>query len=224
MINYDLFADGYLKMVKSGGPRKAYKCIIDQLKLETEIAGKKICDIGCGPGELAYELGTLGATVTGVDLSGILLGYARSLTDQVDWIQDDAMRLDSMKDESVDIVVSSLMLMDVPDHAAVFRQSRRILKPGGIMIWIVTHPCFQSPFSHPMEDGSRKVYQYAPQYWKSHGKGTLRSILGSYHRPISQYINDFMNTGFSLERIIEPEAESAFHSVPMHFGALGYKL
>jgi ubiquinone/menaquinone biosynthesis C-methylase UbiE len=140
----------------------------------------------------------MGGVATGVDFSRALLIYAQNLTDQVNWIQEDAMTLRSLQGESFDIVTSSIMLMDIPDHKAVFEQSCRILKPGGIMVWLVMHPCFQSPFSHPLEDGSRKVYQYAPQYWKSHGDGTLRSTLGAYHRPISQHINDFMKTGFVI--------------------------
>ncbi len=151
MLNYDLFAEKYDEMVKKGGPKKA----------------------------LANRLNDLGAIVTGVDLSEALLSYANKLTNRVNWIHDDAMTLQKIEDESFDMVISCLMLMDVPDHKAVFKQSCRILKSNGLMIWLIMHPCFQSPFSHPLEDGARKVYQYAPQYWKSHGNGTLRSTLGA---------------------------------------------
>lgn len=223
MINYDLFAEQYDDMVKRGGPRKVYDYIIEQLQLETDLSGKTICDLGCGQGELAFLLHELGAKVTAVDYSQVLLSYAQKLTDQVNWIQDDAMTLRTICDESLDIVISSLMLMDIPDHKAVFQQSYRILQSGGMMIWLIMHPSFQSPFSHPVEDGSRKVYQYAPQYWKSHGEGTLRSTLGAYHRPISHYLNDFMEAGFVAGRILEPGCETAFDSVIQHFGVLGWK-
>ncbi|WP_274362243.1 class I SAM-dependent methyltransferase [Paenibacillus thermotolerans] len=223
MIHYDGFAEQYDAMVKQGGPRKVYGYIIHELSLETELKDKTICDLGCGQGELAHALSQRGAYLTGVDYSKALLSLAKSLTGEVNWIHDDAMTLQSIPDESFDIVTSSVMLMDVPDHHAVFNQSYRILKSGGIMIWIVMHPCFQSPFSHPLEDGARKVYQYAPQFWKSHGSGTLRSTLGAYHRSVAQYLNDFMKTGFELKRVLEPGYETAYHSVISHFGALGYK-
>lgn len=65
---------------------------------------------------------------------------------------------------------------------------------------------------------------FAEEYdWKSHGTGTLRSTLGAYHRPISQYINDFMESGFVIERILEPGCETAFQSVIQHFGVPGRK-
>ncbi len=200
------------------------------LNSETNLMGKLICDLGCGQGELANDLNNLGGKVTGVDFSKKLLEYAQSLTDQVTWVQGDAMALPpSFQNESFDIVVSSLMFMDVADHKAVFNESNRILKPGGVMIWMIMHPCFQSPFCLPLEDGSRKVFQYSPQFWKSNGKGTLRSILGSYHRPISQYLNDFMKAGFVLEQTFEPGSEISAQpnehvlDIPDHFGAIGWK-
>jgi ubiquinone/menaquinone biosynthesis C-methylase UbiE len=230
MINYDSFAEQYRAMMKRGGPQRAHHYIMNLLQIENDLAGKSICDLGCGQGGLSYELHKLGADVTGVEYSGNMLAYAKLLTNEVHWVQGDAMSLPpDFQTESFDIVISSLMLMDVSDHKAVFKEGYRILKPGGMMVWLVMHPCFQSPFCHPLEDGSRKVSQYAPQYWKSHGNGTLRSILGAYHRPISQYLNDFMETGFTMDRIFEPGSEIAappnsYHpDLPDHFGVLGRK-
>ncbi|MFE5323624.1 class I SAM-dependent methyltransferase [Paenibacillus sp. NPDC056579] len=221
MSQFDAVANKYIEhAVKKGAQWKPYAAIVDELAKETAIAGKTICDIGCGPGILTGKLRELGGQLTGVDSSEILLNYASSQDQNVHWIHDDAMTLSQLREESFDIVVSSLMLMDVPDHRAVFRQSLRILKPGGLMIWLIMHPCFQSPFSEPLEGGGHKVVQYAPQYWKSEGEDTFRSIAGSHHRPISDYVNDFMNAGFELQRLFEPGAEQG---IPAHFGAVGRK-
>ncbi|MBE1446916.1 class I SAM-dependent methyltransferase [Paenibacillus sp. OAS669] len=225
MAQYDSFAEQYRQMVQTGGPEPAYRYIIRQLEALTDLKGRSLCDIGCGQGELSSRLAQLGALVTGVDLSGALLTYAKEKNDQVNWIQDDAMELRRLPDAAYDYVVSSVMLMDVPDHRKVFRACHRILKPEGIMIWVIMHPCFQSPFSHPLGDGSRKVMQYAPQFWKSAGTGTIRSTLGAYHRPLSAYINDFMSAGFSLLRVDEPERpDTSVDQLPSLFAAVGQKL
>jgi len=225
MPQYDPFAKQYHEMVQSGGPNNSYRYIIEQLKSLTDLHGKKICDVGCGQGELSCRLSSLGADVTGVDLSEKLLAYARDRMERVEWILDDAMELNKLADETYDYVVSSLMLMDVPRHDGVFGASHRILKPNGIMIWVITHPCFQSPFSHPLGDGSRKVVDYTPQYWKSAGTGTIRSTLGAYHRRLADYINDFMAAGFSLIRVDEPERDDkSVDRLPSLFAAVGRKV
>lgn len=225
MANYDGFAEEYNAIVNKGGPENSYRYILTLLKSIPDIQNKSVCDIGCGQGELSSRISLLGASVTGVDVSKKLLQYARSRSNEITWIQDDAMELNQLPNESFDIVVSSLMLMDVPDHSKVFEATYRILKPDGIMIWAITHPCFQSPFSYPVGDGSRNVMQYSPQFWKSEGKGTIRSTLGAYHRPLSTYINDFINTGFSLERIDEPERDDkSIDLLPLILGVVGRRI
>lgn len=223
MANYDQFAQQYNDLVKAGGPNPAYRYIVSQLLGDAaELQGKTICDVGCGQGELSCRLSSLGAQVTGVDASAKLLDYARKSSEQVVWIQDDAMELGKIADNTCDYVVSSLMLMDVPDHRNVFQASRRILKQGGVMIWVIMHPCFQSPFSYPMGDGSRKIMQYVPQFWKSAGTGTIRSTLGAYHRPLSSYINDFLAAGFSITRVDELERDDkSIDQLPSLFAAVG---
>jgi hypothetical protein len=92
------------------------------------------------------------------------------------------------------------------------------------MIWVIMHPCFQSPFSFPLGDGSRKIMQYAPQYWKSEGIGTIRSTLGAYHRGLSNYINDFIAAGYSIMRVDEPERDDKTIDVlPSLLGVVGMK-
>ncbi len=226
MASYNQFAEQYHNMVKSGGPDNSYRYILQQLQQNSsDLNHARILDIGCGPGELSYRISLQGAGVTGIDLSYKLLEYARERSDQVTWIQDDAMHLHHIQDSTYDFVVSSVMLMDVPDHRAVFNSAYRVLKPNGIMIWVIMHPCFQSPFSHPLGDGSRKVMQYEAQFWKSEGVGTIRSTLGAYHRTLSQYLNDFMTSGFSLLRVDEPERDNkTVDGLPSLFAAVGRKI
>jgi ubiquinone/menaquinone biosynthesis C-methylase UbiE len=225
MAQYDGFAEQYREMVNKGGLEASFRYILKQLTRLADIRNKSICDVGCGQGELSRRMAFAGARVTGVDLSAEQLAIARGEIAGVRWVQDDAMSLGCLSDESFDFVVSSVMLMDVPDHRDVFRASRRILKPDGIMIWVIMHPCFQSPYSHPLGDGSRKVLDYKEQFWKSQGSGTIRSTLGAYHRPLSAYVNDFIEAGFSIIRVDELDRlDSSVDVLPAHFAAVGRKI
>lgn len=226
MAQYDQFAEQYNDMVVSGRSESSYRYILEQVRNFTSEQGYivKICDVGCGQGELSSRLASLGAEVTGVDLSRNLLDMASKRTDNVKWILDDAAVLSKIPDSEYDFVISSVMLVDVPSHEEVFKASCRILKPGGIMIWVITHPCFQSPYSYPLGDGSRRISDYARQFWKSDGQGTIRSTLGAYHRPLADYLNDFIAAGFTPLRVDELErSDTSVDSLPLLFAAVGRK-
>ncbi|WP_062104358.1 class I SAM-dependent methyltransferase [Bacillus niameyensis] len=233
MDGYDVFADTYDNVIRKGSPvnELAFNFVIDQLH---DIKGKQICDLGCGQGELSRRLTQNGGIVTGIDFSKKLLKLALDYpcSDTINWVEDDAQKLSKIESEKFDIVVSNLMLMDVPDFQKVFQSSYRILKHQGIMIWVITHPCFQSPYSETLEDGSRRIVMYEDQWWKSNGKGTIRGTLGAYHRTLENYINSFISTGFKLKHIreltisrdIPLEGQQISHyEIPPLLGVIGIK-
>ncbi|MBS4178343.1 class I SAM-dependent methyltransferase [Lederbergia citrea] len=233
MVGYDLFATAYDDIIRKGSPlnERCFQFVLNQLQ---DIEGKKICDLGCGQGELSRRLTKCGSMVTGVDFSQKLLDLAQDypFSDSIEWIQDDAQYLKKIQSEQFDIVVSNLMLMDVPDFHQVFQSAYRILKNKGIMIWVIMHPCFQSPHSETLEDGSRKITNYTDHWWKSSGNGTIRGTLGAYHRSLENYINSFMSIGFRLKLIKEltiPEEiplagrQVSHHEIPPLLGAVGIK-
>lgn len=229
MGHYDKWATQYNSVVdnevtkKTGIIETSYQFVTDQVSMVSSGSEMKICDVGCGQGELSFRLYKQGARVTGVDVSQKLLEYAIKKTDKIDWICDDATVLCKLSKDSFDVVVSNLMLMDVPDFKAVFESSYRVLVPGGRFVCVIMHPCFQSPFSYPLEDGSRNVSTYSAQYWKSKGDRTLRSTLGAYHRPISHYINKLLESGFSIVHLDEPLTKGSVSSVPSLFGIVAQK-
>jgi hypothetical protein len=129
------------------------------------------------------------------------------------------------------------MLMDVPHFGQVFRSAFRVLVNNGRMIWTIMHPCFQSPYSESVPDEQGLVHyglikSYEEQQWKSGGKGTIRGTLGAHHRPLSQYLNAFVENGFRLTHISEPtvpldsmlERDQRIHQfLPPILGVVGIK-
>lgn len=181
------------------------------LSLLGDLAGKSVCDLGCGQGELARRMARLGARVTAVDTSERMLDLARSYPSppHLRYLRDDARKPSLLPPAAFDAVVANLMLMDTDEFEAVFRTAHAILAPGGRMVWTVTHPCFESPYSEPLDDGQgrlshRRVSRYAPQWWQSRRPNTLRAALGAWHRPLSVYVNAFLQAGFRLVRMEEP--------------------
>jgi ubiquinone/menaquinone biosynthesis C-methylase UbiE len=97
--------------------------------------GKKVLDIGCGPGWYTVNYARGGANVTGIDLTNKAVELATKFL-QIEGLknavarQGDAQRL-TFEDCYFDLVVSSGVLHHVPNPMATFKEVRRVLKPGG---------------------------------------------------------------------------------------------
>lgn len=176
-----------------------------------------VCDIACGEGYLSRFLGGFGPQeVVGVDISAELIDVAtrRKNGPNLSYRVDDAQHLQTFSDASMDIAVSQMAIMDIPDHRALFQSVRHVLKVGGVFVFSLLHPCFESSFHLPNEpqfqvaaDGKPVAYlirHYNQEgFWQSGGTG-VRGHMGAYHRTLSTLINDLLVTGFILERLEEP--------------------
>jgi SAM-dependent methyltransferase len=95
-----------------------------------------ILDVGCGTGSLTLALAQAiaDARITGIDLSPVLVDYARSRTSdpRLEFVQGDAVAL-PYDDQSFDATVSLLVLNFVPAADRAIREMVRVTKPGGVV-------------------------------------------------------------------------------------------
>nr|WP_298114102.1 malonyl-ACP O-methyltransferase BioC [uncultured Pseudomonas sp.] len=91
-------------------------------------------DLGCGTGYFSRTLGERfpGAEGVAVDIAEGMLRHARPLAGARHFVAGDAERL-PLGDESCDLLFSSLALQWCGDFAAVLREARRVLRPGGVL-------------------------------------------------------------------------------------------
>jgi MPBQ/MSBQ methyltransferase len=126
----DLFA---VDQLHAGGP-DASRHVLDRIQVGP---GVRLLDVGCGIGGTSRMAAMTGAEVTGVDLSPVFVETATTLTERVGLAErarflvtaGEAMPLE---DESFDAAVMVHVGMNVPEKTQVFRDVRRVLKPGGI--------------------------------------------------------------------------------------------
>ena len=113
---------------------------INPLRLEwinarVPLAGKKVCDVGCGGGILAESIAKKGATVTGIDLSEKALKVAdlHSLESgiKVRYELIAAEELAAREAGQYDVVTCMEMLEHVPDPAAIVQACAKLVKLGG---------------------------------------------------------------------------------------------
>lgn len=95
-------------------------------------AGELILDLGCGSGELAWEISNRGAQVVGLDASADMLAKARQQFPALDFRLGDAARFELP--ERFDAIFSNATLHWVPAAAAAIRQMYQHLKPGGRLV------------------------------------------------------------------------------------------
>lgn len=101
-------------------------------------AGKlKILDVGTGAGFFAAVLAELGHEVTAVDMSEKMLREAeknlRELKLSADFRRMNAQKL-YFPDETFDAVVTRNLTWTLPDVKAAYREWRRVLKVGGVLM------------------------------------------------------------------------------------------
>ena len=101
----------------------------------TQLAGKKVIDVGCGGGILAESMAQRGAAVTGIDMGEAPLSVAKlhSLESgvEVDYQQINAETLAEQQTEQFDVVTCMEMLEHVPDPSKTIAACAKLARPGG---------------------------------------------------------------------------------------------
>lgn len=107
-------------------------------------SGETVLDVGTGTGVLAISAARLGARVSGLDLTPELIEQARenaaiARLPEIDWRQGDAEQL-PYPDGSFDVVTSQFGHMFAPRPDVVVAEMRRVLKPGGRVVFATWPP------------------------------------------------------------------------------------
>ena len=106
------------------------------------VHGLKVLDAGCGTGYLSIKLAERGAVVTGVDFSERMIAIARATDSITEFRVDSCSELSTIEDDAFDMVVANYVLMDTPDLEGTIAAFHRVLKPAGVAVLVVSHPCF----------------------------------------------------------------------------------
>ena len=173
-----------------------------------DVSGRTVLDAGCGTGYLSRKLHEHGARVIGVDFSKDMIRIARSKLASIDYRVDSCSELKTVEDESVDLIVANYVLMDTPDLAGTMRAFFRVLRPGGNVVAVFSHPCFPAGRATVADDGGT-TYQWSFPYFQKQKCvdppwGHFTSEFIWFHRPLSDYWKAFVEAGFQVVDFEEP--------------------
>jgi len=115
-------------------------CWKDQLAADLPLISAPVClDLACGTGDLTRRLAAKypDGTVMGLDLTEAMLAKARQLghPSNLRYMAGDMGHI-GLPDDSVDIVTGGYALRNAGDLHEVLREIHRILKPGGIAVFL----------------------------------------------------------------------------------------
>ena len=161
---------------------------VDQvLKLESQ---ESLLDIGTGPGNFPTHLRISGHTgrLVGVDFSSGMLEVARAKTDQVEWLQGNAMEL-PFADSSFDVVTARHMLYHVPDMNKALQEAKRVLKPNGRFLAVTNDDGYMLEFWNTVIEAVRDDSEFAflihemlnPKIFAAHLEQQIQAVFGNTH-------------------------------------------
>ncbi len=198
---YDQFADQYAEYVKGkeGETFSIYhNLLVPYLFYYVgNVTGLTVLDAGCGEGIIARLLADQGAKVTAIDVSPRLVELARmqDIPNRIFYqVHDLSQSLPQYKD-SFDVVVSNLVLNDVPDYKGFAATLGTVTKPGGRLVLSLNNP-----YSAVVRD---KMHNYFDAGTAVLYQGLVRwgVEVYFYHRTLEEYITAFRDAGFLLRSL-----------------------
>jgi Methylase involved in ubiquinone/menaquinone biosynthesis len=94
-----------------------------------------VCDIGCGPGEIANYLFIKGCKVTGIDISENMIIEAKKLNTEIEFIVDDMFNLRMTKEHFAGICsFYAIVNFQYDEIKRIFKEYYRVLKNNGLLL------------------------------------------------------------------------------------------
>ncbi|MCR5802409.1 MAG: class I SAM-dependent methyltransferase [Lachnospiraceae bacterium] len=177
-----------------------------------DFEGKSVLDLGCGTGERCVDYVKRGAVrVQGIDISEKMLAVAQEENSDphITYHNMPMEDLDSINDR-FDIVISSLAMHYIEDFSGVVKNVYRLLNDGGIFLFSQEHPfstCFSGKHDRwTRDDTGKKIYVNISDYCIERRNDSTWFVEGvqRYHRMFSTIINTLADTGFRIQRTVEP--------------------
>jgi len=213
--SWNTVAKWYDTLQESGGSDHYQNVIIPgALRLVGPHEGMRILDVACGQGVVSRAMSQLGAAVTGVDAGQDLVAAANARGGGT-FVVGDARRLgDAKLEPGYDTATCIMALGNIEPIDPVFEGVASLLKPGGALVFVISHPSFRAPgqTSWGWDDSGSQARQFrrvdgylSPgQHRISMHPGDAPDVVTwTFHRPLQAYVKALAAAGFVIESLEE---------------------
>ncbi len=196
---YDAVAADYAAEAEDGSYNAYYERPAT-MALLGEVDGRSVLEAGCAAGGLTVLLAGRGARVTAFDVSPAMVALARRAVGGRAEVRvaDLSQPLEFAADGSFDLVVASLVMHYVRDWEPVLAEFRRVVKPGGAVVFSTHHPAMDWQL-HAAGD-----YFAVKQVTETWHKRSGDWQVSFWRRPLTAMCDAIASAGFVIERLAEP--------------------
>jgi ubiquinone/menaquinone biosynthesis C-methylase UbiE len=194
--------------------------LFEELGLGLTLKNAVIVDIGCGTGRhwpaiLAQEP----ASLTGFDSSpGMIARLKEKFPHSKAFVSSDQY-LAEIRNESVDLIISTLTIAHIQDLRNYFDEWVRVLKPGGRILLTDYHPA-------ALERGAKRTFKHQDKTIAIrnyvHSLSSIRQLAGQRNlteeRFLEKFIDEKVKHYYEAQDAIQ--LYEAFRSQPIIFGML----
>jgi 2-polyprenyl-3-methyl-5-hydroxy-6-metoxy-1,4-benzoquinol methylase len=201
---YDQFADEYAQSYAQP-PTEAFNYNLDLvipriLSVIGPVDGLTVLDAGCGEGIVSRSLAGTPAQIVGIDVAARLIAYARErdLTQHITYVVHDLSQPLPLYADAFDLIVSNLVLNDVPDYIGFITTLSQCLKPHGRLVLSMNNPysaVLREKVESYFDSGAVARYGFGP--------------VSYYHRTMEDYSQAFHQAELLLRRLFDVQMTEA---------------
>ena len=200
---YNNFADDFSKhhIVDKNSNKASRECFYNHIDFLRP--RMKLLDLACGDGTDLIYYKKLGADIYGVDASEKLFSVARNKLPDAN-LKIGLFENIPFEDNFFDVVLSKYAIQTSSNLSPVFSEIHRVLKSGGIMMYLTVHP-FRQYFEKKEVNGN----YFEQKIVDSHLFSDQVTVKEPTHT-LTEYLNDFLFNNFDVQAYDEgwePAAE-----------------